>query len=122
LPDQYSHFDEFWEDLSQFVRLRHASGESPSEILSSKRAILRYDLPRWAGDGYPTDFSTYRLDRPTEFEFRLSEESAQELAAALQVWGTEIKSLSKMVTRIKVALQVRNCARVCSDTVVAAAE
>ncbi len=122
LPDQYAHFDEFWADLYQFVRLRHASGESPSEILSSKRATLRYDLQRWAGDGCPTDFANYRLDERAEFEFRLCEESAKELAAALQVWGTEIKSLTKMVTRIKVAWQVRDCSPICSDTMVAVAE
>jgi radical SAM superfamily enzyme YgiQ (UPF0313 family) len=122
LPDQYAHFDEFWADLCQFVRLRHASGESPSEILSSKRATLRYDLPRWAGDGCPTGFANYRLDEPAEFEFGLSEESGKELAAALQVWGTEIKSLSKMVTRIKVEWQVRDCAPVCGNTMIAVAE
>ena len=122
VPELHAHFEEFWADLYQFVRLRHASGESPFEILSSKRATLTYDLPRWAADGCPTDFSSYRLSESSEFEFRLSEESAKEMAAALQVWGTQIKSLSKMVTRINVAWQVRDCVPVCSGTMVAAAE
>jgi hypothetical protein len=42
-------------------------------------------------------------------EFRLSEEGAREMEAALAVWTTHIKALSKLVTRIKVDWQVRDC-------------
>lgn len=121
VPAQHPLFDEFWADLHKFVQLRHASGKSTREILSPRRATLRYDFPRWIGEGCPADFGACRLPKPAQFEFRLSEESAREMTAAFQVWGTEIKSLSKLVTRIKVAWQVCECVPVDGARALAAA-
>ncbi len=52
---------------------------------------------------------TGREPRPTEALFRLSDEWRRELESALTVWTTHIRALSKMVTRIKVDWQVREC-------------
>ena len=56
-----------------------------------------------------TNPGAYRFPQPTEVLFRLGDEGRRELESALAVWTTHIKALSKMVTRIKVDWQVREC-------------
>lgn len=102
-------FDLFWNDFHTFTRLSHASGRDRDSILSSERATLRYDFPAWLARGDLKDPSAFRYDGPREVEFRLSAEGSRELGSALAVWTTHIKALSKMVTRIKVDWQVREC-------------
>ena len=63
----------------------------------------------WLANGDLTDPNAYRYASAREVEFRLSEEGRRELENALAVWTTHIKALSKMVTRIKVDWQVREC-------------
>jgi hypothetical protein len=104
-----AHFDEFWNDFHKFVLLQHAHGQTTDQILSSAKANFRYDIRNWLSDGAPSDPSAYRLPEITEFEFRLGDEGARELRAALQVWGEELKGLTKMVTRINVTWQVKEC-------------
>lgn len=104
-------FDEFWEDFHRYMELRHAWGDSVEQILSTSVATLRYDIALWLAEGSPVDTSPYRLAEPEEFEFRLSEEKSRALEGALKVWTTHIKGLTKMVTRIQVAWQVKDCRR-----------
>jgi hypothetical protein len=108
IPD----FDNFWIDFRQYVEFKHAYGHTVDEILTSKRTLLGYDIDRWIADGMPRDPSPYRLAAPEPFQFALTEEGRQGLAAALEVWTTSLKGLTKMVTRIKVAWQVHQCERV----------
>ena len=61
----------------------------------------------WMGD--LADPNEYRYEKAREVEFRLSEEASHEMEHALAVWTTHIKALSKLVTRIKVDWQVREC-------------
>jgi hypothetical protein len=105
IPD----FGVFWNDFHSFIRLSHASGRDRKSILSSERAVLHYDFPSWLAQGDLTDPNGCRYASAREVEFRLSEESSHELESALAVWTTHIKALSKMVTRIKVDWQVRQC-------------
>jgi radical SAM superfamily enzyme YgiQ (UPF0313 family) len=102
-------FAEFWEDFTTYVRHRHAHGQAAEQILGAVPATLRYDIPAWLAAGQPVDPSAFRRSEPVEFEFRLSDEGRRELGAALQVWGANTKGQTKMVTRIKVAWQVREC-------------
>lgn len=102
-------FDEFWSDFHRFVRLKHADGRGREEILGLARARMRYDIQRWIADGYPKDPTPYRMQQSEQFEFSLTEEGARELAAALDVWTTSLKGLSKLVTRVQTAWQVRQC-------------
>lgn len=102
-------FHEFWVEFSRFMELRHASGFTEEQILSPARATLRYDFPRWLADGSPKDPTPYRLPEAQEFEFRVTQEGEEGLRSALSVWTTDIKGLTKMVTRIKVAWQHREC-------------
>jgi radical SAM superfamily enzyme YgiQ (UPF0313 family) len=105
IPD----FAEFWSDFDRFIHLRHAWGSTVEQILSPAWATLRYDMARWLADGAPVDARPYRLSEPVECEFRLSEEKSRALEGALKVWTTDIKGLTKLVTRIQVAWQVRDC-------------
>lgn len=102
-------FDIFWKDFHSFIRLLHASGRDKKSMLSSERAMLHYDFPSWLAKGDLEDPNAYRYASAMEVEFRLSEEGSRELESALAVWTTHIKALSKMVTRIKVDWQVREC-------------
>ena len=105
IPD----FEVFWKDFHSFTRLSHASGREKMAILSSERAVLHYDFPSWLAQGDLGDPNEYRYPSARDVEFRLSEEGSRELESALAVWTTHIKALSKLVTRIKVDWQVRDC-------------
>lgn len=98
-------FEGFWSDFHQFVELRHAWGRTVDEILSSGSAVFSYDIARWLKDGLPHSIQGYRLETPQKVDFRLSEEGLEGLAAALDVWTTDLRGLTKMVTRIKVVWQ-----------------
>jgi radical SAM superfamily enzyme YgiQ (UPF0313 family) len=103
IPD----FEEFWQAFSQHVLMAHAHGRTIDEVLTPARASMVYDIHRWLADEAPLDPSPYRLDEPQEFEFRCTETGARELRKAFDVWTADIKGLSKLVTRIQVAWQVR---------------
>ncbi len=105
IPD----FDVFWKDFHTFTKLSHASGRDKESILSSVRTRLHYDFPSWLAQEILSEPGAYRYPDATQVEFRLTDESSRELESALAVWSTHIKALSKMVTRIKVDWQVREC-------------
>lgn len=105
IPD----FQKFWSDFHLYTRLKHAHGREKAQILGSASAFLQYDIEGWLAGGDLGNPSAYRYPKPMGVEFRLSEEGAREMEAALAVWTTHIKALSKLVTRIKVDWQVRDC-------------
>jgi hypothetical protein len=100
-------FEEFWSDFARYLELRHAHGTSLDEILPPATARFQYDIAEWLKAGMPKEVSRFRLPSPQQLEFQLSSEGARELKAALRVWGTSLKGLTKGVTRIRVAAQVR---------------
>ena len=102
-------FDEFWSDFSKYVELKHADGRTRDEIVTARSAEFSYDIGTWLAREDYKNVSAYRLDEPAVFEFKLSDESSRELEAALKVWTIELKGLTKMVTRINVAWQIRDC-------------
>jgi len=107
VPEQMEDFDRFWENLREFLNLRHAHGRTEAEILSDRRGIFQYDIARWLADGMPLATRPYLLEQPVEIEFRLSSEGRAGLDAALKVWSANIKGLTKMVNRIQRAWLVR---------------
>ncbi len=102
-------FEEFWVDFRLFLELRHSWGRTADEILGSSRATFRYDIGRWLAEGQPHSIEDYRLASPTTYEFRLTQEGLEGLASALEVWTTDLRGLTKMVTRIKFIWQQRDC-------------
>lgn len=105
IPD----FDRFWEDLHCYIAMGHAHGRDTETILASTRAELSYDIESWLAAGAPTDPGPFRLPCRMGAVFRLDEDAARELGAALQSWTDSLKGLTKMVTRIQVAWQERRC-------------
>ena len=103
MPD----FEAFWEDFHRYIDLGHASGCTTEEILAPQQTEMQYDIAAWLEAGTPVDTTPFRLAYPRRMEFRLDEESALELHAALQSWSDSLKGLTKMVTRIQVAWQER---------------
>lgn len=102
-------FDEFFDDFRTFIRLRHCSGLSEEKLFHPKQATLRYNFACWLESDDLTNPNLYRLEQPALFDFRLTTESQNELKSALQVWTTDIKGLSKLVTRVTTRCQVREC-------------
>jgi radical SAM superfamily enzyme YgiQ (UPF0313 family) len=103
-------FDLFWDDFHTYIQLRHASGRDQSEILARASAVLNYDFPAWLAHEQLTSPNEYRYDEALPFQFRLSDESRKELESSIAVWTTHIRGLSKLVTRVKIESQVRECA------------
>jgi hypothetical protein len=99
--ERIADFDRFWNNLQQFLLLRHAHGRTEEEILSNRRGTFDYDIGRWLAEGMPFETRGYLLEHPTEMEFHLSSEGRAGLHAALQVWTANIKGLTKMVNRIQ---------------------
>jgi len=110
IADGIPHFEEFWRDFHAWMEYKHAHGKTREEILAPAAAVLNYDFDSWLASGEYSNPGAYRLEEPQLFEFVLSEENVRELSAALNVWTVELKGLTKMVTRIKVAWQIRDCA------------
>lgn len=112
IPD----FDNFWNDFHSYLQAKHADGNTEEEILSPVRIWMRYDVPQYVAEGMPMNVASYKLAKPQLFECRLSGEGANELRSALKVWTPALKGLTKMVTRIRMASQVRECHRVLEST------
>jgi radical SAM superfamily enzyme YgiQ (UPF0313 family) len=100
-------FGTLWHDFARYTRLKHACGSSVERLLATDTAEFSYDMPRWIADGMPADASAYLLVTPARFEFSLPPDSARDLAAAVEVWTTDLKGLSKLVTRIRPVWQER---------------
>lgn len=118
IPD----FDRFWADFAAYQQAKHASGATVEEILSPVSVDMFYDVARWIEEGMPLDVRPYDLGQRETFEFRLSEKGAREMAAALKVWTCSLKGLTKMVTRIQMAWQVRHARRLSAAETMPAAE
>jgi hypothetical protein len=105
-------FARVWEDFERFQCLKHAHGRTVEEILAPGTAVFRYDVAGWLGAAMPADTAAFRLEPEQQLEFRLSEAGERELRSALQVWSTNLKGLTKMVTRIRNVAQLRAPRRV----------
>jgi len=115
IEDELPDFQCFWTSLTRYVFASHAYGHTIDEVVAPGIAMLDYDIQKWVSDGAPKDPAPYRLTEPQEFEFKVSATGERELRKAFQVWTADIKGLSKLVTRIQLAWQVRNCTPLASD-------
>lgn len=109
LTGEFADFDEFWADLHRYCEAKHAHGRTIEDVLAPVVMPLQYDIPRWFADGAHANTRAYRLPEPTTFTFQLSQEGYEELRSAFDVWGDKVKGLAKMVTRVRVSAQVREC-------------
>ena len=102
-------FDTLWSDFACYVELKHAHGTTADTLLAPATALLSYDVRRWLADGMPRDSAAYRLPASRRFVFELSPQATRELEAAVRTWSTSLVGLTKGVTRIRAAAQVRDC-------------
>lgn len=107
--DAIDDFAALWRDFACFVELKHAHGTAAETLLAPTRALLRYDIPAWIAADMPRETSAFCLGAPVPFVFELSPQATRELEAALRVWSTSLTGLTKGVTRIRAAAQVREC-------------
>jgi hypothetical protein len=102
-------FATLWADFHRFVELQHAHGATAAAILAPARVTLHYDIAAWLAAGMPRDVRPYRLPAAEAFVFELPPESAREIKALLDVWTSSLRGLTKGITRIRAAAQVREC-------------
>lgn len=115
IADNVPEFEAFWADLARYIQAKHADGNTFEALAKPVRVSLDYDIHQWVIDGYPTNFSQYRLFRPETFVFKLSDQGAREIESAFKVWSGELVGLSKLVVRIRVSSQMRSCMLQSSD-------
>ena len=104
------------------MEAKHASGATAEEITAPAIVPMRYDIRRWIDDGMSRDVGAWRHADPRQYIFRLSQEGARELRAALKVWTSKLTGLAKMITRIRVSSQVRRCELLGDDRRLAATD
>ncbi len=110
--DAVADFDQLWRDLHDYIRVKHATGTDIDQLVQPIELQLTHDIPAWIEAGAPLETTPYRLPQPQTFVFRVTSGGARELDAAMKVWTTATIGLSKLVTRIKVSAQVRECERI----------
>jgi radical SAM superfamily enzyme YgiQ (UPF0313 family) len=102
-------FDALWNDFHAYVEAKHASGSTFEEISAPVELTMRHDIQGWIEAGMPRDLRGFVHAMPRRYVFKLTDEGARELEAALKVWSSRLIGLSKLVTRIRVTSQVRTC-------------
>lgn len=100
-------FEEFWADLTDYVRLRHAHGLTEEAVFADQSGTFIYDISSWLEDGMPVDVSRYRLPATSRINFRLSPEGREGLEGAFRVYTFTVKGLTKLVSRIQRSWQAR---------------
>ena len=113
--DEVPDLEHFWSDYRKYVELRHTSGTTAKDILQPARGTFAYDIDSWVQAGMPTNPLPFRLPVPQEFEFRLTEESEEELRAALSVWPTTTRGLARILLRLRTCWQIRQAVRCVPD-------
>jgi radical SAM superfamily enzyme YgiQ (UPF0313 family) len=109
VPEKIVGFDDLWNDLHLYVEAKHATGISSEDLTTPAEVLLTHDIRRWIADEQPHDVARYRTATPQTYVFRLTDEGIREIEAALRVWTPKLAGLTKLVTRIRVASQVREC-------------
>jgi len=102
-------FDMFWRDFHAYTRHKHAHGREAAQILAPVKTRLGYDIEGWLASGNLDDPTPFKYPQMTDVVFKLSDHAHRELESALAVWTVHIRSLSKLVTRINVDCQIRQC-------------
>ena len=102
----------FIEDLFKYIELKHANGQSLSEITLPVSSKFKYDIPKWINDEHPINPAPYKLKKEETFLFKLPINRAREIGDAINTWSTEIRGLTKAARYLKVTSQERQCLEV----------
>jgi radical SAM superfamily enzyme YgiQ (UPF0313 family) len=102
-------FELFIEDLFKYIELKHASGQSVSEITLPASFRFKYDIPKWINDGHSINPAPYKFKKEETFLFKLPINRAKEIGDAINTWSTEIRGLAKAARYLKVTSQEREC-------------
>jgi hypothetical protein len=102
-------FARLWHDFHRYVEHKHTHGATRETLLSPTREQLHYDIEGWIAAGMPRDPSAYRLPRPGAFVFELGADAAREIDALLTTWSTDLRGLTKGITRLRTTALVRRC-------------
>jgi len=105
IPD----FERLWQDFHRYVEHKHTHGTSRDTLLAPTRATLHYDIEAWLAAGMPRDASAFRLPGPQPFVFDLAPDAHRELDGLIATWSTDLRGLTKGITRMRTTSLIRRC-------------
>ncbi len=105
IPD----FDRLWSDFHRYVEHKHTHGTTRDTLLSGTRVALHYDIEAWIAAGMPHDAAPFRLPSPQPFVFELASDAASELDRLIATWSTDLRGLTKGITRMRTTSLIRHC-------------
>lgn len=105
MPD----FARLWSDFHRYVQHKRTHGTTREALLAPTQLTLRYDVAAWIAAGMPHDVADFRLPRPQPFVFELDAEPAREIEGLLATWTTDVRGLTKGITRMRTTSLTRAC-------------
>jgi radical SAM superfamily enzyme YgiQ (UPF0313 family) len=106
---QVPDFERLWDDFHRYVEHKHTHGTTREVLLSPTHVPLRYDIEAWIAAGMPDDPTRFRLDAAQSFVFELAPDAARELDGLLRTWTTDLRGLTKGITRMRTTSLIRRC-------------
>jgi radical SAM superfamily enzyme YgiQ (UPF0313 family) len=107
--DAVPDFARLWSDFHAYVEHKHTHGATRERLLLPTRETLHYDIEAWIAAGMPHDASAFRLARPQTFVFEVAPDAARELDGLLTTWSTNLRALTKGITRMRTTTLTRHC-------------
>jgi hypothetical protein len=105
IPD----FGRLWGDFRRYVEHKHTHGTTRDTLLSGTRVTLHYDIEAWIAAGMPHDMARFRLQTPQAFVFELTPDAVRELDGLIATWSTDLRGLTKGITRMRTTSLLRHC-------------
>lgn len=102
-------FAQLWADFTRYVEHKHTHGTTRDTLLSPTQVTLHYDIEAWIAAGMPRNAAAFRLPRPRAFVFELAPDAARELDGLLATWSTDLRGLTKGITRLRTTSLIRRC-------------
>lgn len=88
------------DELERFMRSRLVFGRALARQLEPTEDVFHYDFSRWIGSGFSGSLAEHR--RETRLRFALPDARRQVVLDSLDLWGTSLVGLTKMMTRLYV--------------------
>jgi len=102
-------FDRLWRNFHRYVEHKHTYGTTRDRLLSDTYATFHYDIEGWIAAGKPHDTAPFRLPAPRAFVFALAPDAARQLDGLITTWSTDLRGLTKGITRLRTTALIRNC-------------
>jgi radical SAM superfamily enzyme YgiQ (UPF0313 family) len=102
-------FERLWDDFHRYVEHKHTHGNTRDLLLAPTQVTLHYDIEGWIAAGMPRDAAPFRLAAAQPFVFELAPDAARELDGLITTWSTDLRGLTKGITRMRTTSLIRRC-------------